>query len=117
MAALTADVAGSGTPQVFMGRLDGFVNVLKLADGGELALINVGEPIVGMAAVKGKGGKTLLAVGTKFGVHLFGADFKLIGSHKLAAPAAGFAGPGGKDKDRVYVVDAAGNVIVLTINK
>ncbi len=99
VAALTADVAGSGTPQVFMGRLDGFVNVLKLADGGELALINVGEPIVGMAAVKGKGGKTLLAVGTKFGVHLFGADFKLIGSHKLAAPRP--ASPGRAERTRI----------------
>ena len=43
------------------------------------------------------------------------AAFKEIGSHKLSTPAAGFAGPGGKDKNSVYVVDVAGNVTVLTI--
>jgi hypothetical protein len=31
------------------------------------------------------------------------------------APAVAFVGPGGKNKDRVYVVDAAGNVTILTV--
>jgi hypothetical protein len=54
-------------------------------------------------------------VGTKFGVYLFGTDLKRIGSLALASPAVAFAGPGGKQKDRVYVVDAAGNVLVLAL--
>jgi hypothetical protein len=70
-----------------------------------------------LAIVKGRDGKDCLAVGTKFGVHLFGGDLKPIGSHKFSTPAAGFAGPGGKDKDRVYVVDVAGNVTILTVKK
>jgi len=117
VAALMADLQGDplvGRPAVFMARLDGFVNVLKLADGSVQGLLNVGEPILGLAILKGKGGKACLAVGTKFGVHLFDGDLKPIGSHKFSTPAAGFAGPGGKDKDRVYVVDVAGNVTVLT---
>jgi hypothetical protein len=115
VAALLADIKGEGVPQVFMARLDGFVNVLKLADGSVQGVLNTGEPILGLAALKGKDGKPRLAVGTKFGVHLFGGDLKEIGNHKLPAPAAGFAGPGGKNKDCVYVVDVAGNVTVLTV--
>ena len=98
-----------------MARLDGFVNVLKLADGSEAGCLNAGEPILGLAMLKGKDGKSCLAVGTKFGVTLFGGDLKKIGRHRLSAPAAGFAGPGGKDKNCVYVVDVAGNVTVLTV--
>jgi hypothetical protein len=123
VAGLLADLKGDppvGVPQVFMARLDGFVNVLKLADGSEEGVLNAGEPILGLALLKGKDGKPCLAVGTKFGVHLFGGDpsgagLKEIGAHKLSTPAAGFAGPGGKDKNSVYVVDVAGNVTVLTI--
>jgi hypothetical protein len=120
VAALLADIKGDGVPQVFMARLDGFVNVLKLADGSVAGVLNAGEPILGLAVLKAKDGKNCLAVGTKFGVHLFGGDpsgagLKEIGSHKLSTPAAGFAGPGGKDKNSVYVVDMAGNVTVLTI--
>jgi hypothetical protein len=114
-AALAGDIDSDGVPEVFLARQDGFVNVFKLADGARLGLLNTGEPILGMAMLKGKGGKPCLAVGTKFGVHLFGADLKEIGSHQLTVPAAGFAGPGGKDKDRVYVVDVAGNVTVLVL--
>jgi len=42
-----------------------------------------------------------------------GAGLKLIGSQPM--PVAAFAGPGGKHNDRVYVVDAAGNVTVLAL--
>ena len=107
---------GGGVPQVFLARLDGFVNVLKLADGSSLGLLNTGEPILGMAVLQDKDGKRRLAVGTKFAVHLFGGDLKEIGRHVLPSVAAAFAGPGGKQKDRVYVVDAAGNVTVLAVN-
>ena len=48
-------------------------------------------------------------------MYLFGTDLKRIGSLALASPAVAFAGPGGKQKDRVYVVDAAGNVLVLAL--
>jgi len=117
VAALLADINSDGVPEVLLARLDGFVNVLKLADGSVAGLLNAGEPILGLAMLKGRDGKPCLAVGTKFGVHLFGGDLKQIGSHTFATPAAGFAGPGGKDKDRLYVVDAAGNVTVLTIKE
>jgi hypothetical protein len=117
VAALMADLNGDGVPKVFLARLDGFVNVLKLADGSVEGLLNVGEPILGLAILRGKDGKACLAVGTKFGVHLFGGDLKPIGSHEFSTPAAGFAGPGGKDKDRVYVVDVAGKVTILTVKE
>ena len=70
---------------------------------------------LGLAMLKGRDGKPCIAVGTKYGVHLFGGDYQKIGSHKLAVPAAGFAGPAGKDKNCVYVVDVAGKVTVLTV--
>ena len=112
-AVLAEDVTGDGVPEVFLARQDGFVNVFKLADGSSLGLLNTGEPILGLAMLKGKDGKPCLAVGTKMGVHLFGSDLKLIGTQPM--PVAAFAGPGGKDKDRVYVVDVAGNVTVLIL--
>ncbi len=117
-AVLAADFTGDGVPEVFLARQDGFVNVFKLADGSSLGLLNTGEPILGLAMLKDKSGKPCLAVGTKMGVHLFGGDplgaaLKLIGSQPM--PAVAFAGPGGKHNDCVYVVDAAGNVTVLTL--
>jgi hypothetical protein len=115
VAALAEDIDGDGVPEVFLARKDGFVNVYKLADGSSAALLNTGEPILGMAMLKGSDGKPRLAVGTKFSVYLFGADLKMLGSHAMAVPAAAFAGPGGKQKDSVYVVDQAGNVTVLTV--
>jgi hypothetical protein len=129
VAALAEDIDGStassppsgdGLPEVFLARKDGFVNVYKLADGSSAALLNTGEPILGMAIVNGKDGKPRLAVGTKFSVYLFGADplgagLKMLGSHAMAVPAAAFAGPGGKQKDSVYVVDQAGSVTVLSV--
>jgi hypothetical protein len=117
VAALVEDVRGDGVPQVFLARLDGFVNVLKLADGSSLGLLNTGEPILGMALLRGKDGKPRLAVGTKFAVHLFGNDLKGIGRHVLPTAAAAFAGPGGKNKDRTYVIDTAGKVTVLIIDR
>jgi hypothetical protein len=121
VAALAEDIDGDGVPEIFLARVDGFINVLKLADRSQIGLLNVGHPILGMAMLKGKDGKPRLAVGTKFGVHLFapsgvrrdGSDLKLIGSQ--AMPVAAFAGPGGKGRDRAYVVDSAGNVTVLVI--
>jgi hypothetical protein len=114
-AAVAEDIDGDGVPEVFMGRQDGFVNLLKLSDGSLQCVLNAGEPVLGLAMLKGKDGKACLVVGTRFGVRLFGSDLKLIGGHKLTVPAAGFAGPGGQNKDNVYVVDAAGDVTVLTL--
>jgi len=113
VAALAEDITGDGVPEVFLARQDGFVNVFNLADGKSLGLLNTGEPVLGMAMLKAKDGKPRLAVGTKFAVHLFGPDLKPIG--RQAIPAAAFVGPGGKERDRAYVVDAAGKVTVLLI--
>jgi hypothetical protein len=115
VAAMAEDSDGEGAPEVFLARKDGFVNVYKLADGSSVGLLNTGEPVLGMAMLLAKDGKPRLAVGTKFGVHLFGTDLKEIGGHELPVPAAGFAGPGGKDRDRVYVIDVAGNVTILVL--
>ena len=123
VAALAEDfspkAASRGAPQVLVARLDGFVNVLRISDGESLGMISVGEPILGMCMLSAKDGKPILAVGTKFALHLFAGDplaggLKKVGSQKLATPAAAFAGPGGKN-DRVYFVDAAGNVTVLVL--
>jgi len=84
-----------------------------LADGKPLALLNTGEPILGLAALKGKDGRPRLAVGTKFGVRLFGADFRHIGRQALQSVA--FAGPGGKARDRLHTVGANGEVRVLVV--
>jgi hypothetical protein len=121
VSALVEDVNGDGVPEVLLGRTDGFVNVFKLSDGSLTGLVSTGQPIVGMAVLKGKDGKPCLAVGTKFGVHLFapsgvrrdGSDYKKIGSQDM--PVAAFAGPGGKNKDRVYVVGPDGNVTILVV--
>jgi hypothetical protein len=121
VSALVEDFDGDGMPEVLLGRQDGFVNVFKLSDGSLVALPGTGQPIVGMAMLKGKGGKPRLAVGTRFGVHLFAADssskdgFRKLGSQGM--PVAAFAGPGGKNKDRVYVVDPSGQVTILKLKK
>jgi hypothetical protein len=112
-AALLGQFHGRGAA-VFVGRQDGFVNVFRVADGSMAALASTGEPIIGMAFLAGPGGGPLLAVGTKFGVHLFDADMKPLGKYAIAAAA--FAGPGGKSRDRLYVVDAGGKVTVLILN-
>ena len=36
---------------------------------------------------------------------------------RQVVPAVAFAGPAGKERDRVYVVDAAGNVTVLGLRQ
>ena len=113
VAAMAEDINCDGVPEVFLARLDGFVNVFRLADGSPLGLLKTGEPILGMAVLKGKDGKPRLAVGTKFAVHLFGPDLKPIGRQAISSVA--FAGPGGKERDRVYVVDAGGKVTVLVM--
>jgi hypothetical protein len=129
VAALVEDISGStassppsgaGVPQVFLARKDGFVNVLKLSDGSSLGLLNLGEPILGMVAMKGRDGKARLAVGTTFGVRLFaagpaGTGLKEIGRNVFRVPAAAFAGPGGKDHDRLYIAGADGQVTVLSL--
>jgi hypothetical protein len=122
-AVLAEDFNGEGVPRVYFARQDGFINVFKLADGSEAGRLNVGEPIIGMITLMGKDGKPCLAIGTKFGVYLFvpagagplGAGLKKVGGLTLSTPAVAFVGPGGKNKDRVYVVDAAGNVTVLAV--
>ena len=113
VAALVEDIDGDGVPEVLLGRVDGFVNVLRLSDGRLLGLLSTGQPIVGMAILKNHDGKPCLAVGTRMGVHLFGSDLKPIGSQPM--PVAAFAGPGGKKRDRAYVVDSAGQVTVLIL--
>ena len=66
-----------------------------------------------MATLKGNDGKPCLAVGTKSGVHRFGRDCTLKGRVALASVA--FAGPGGKNRDRVSTVDSRGEVRVLIL--
>jgi hypothetical protein len=117
-AVLAADFKGDGIPEIFFARQDGFVNIFKLADGSEAGRLSIGEPIIGMAKLTGKDGKPCLALGTKFGVYLFasdGAGLKKTGGMALPTQAVAFAGPGGKNKDRLYVVDAAGSVTVLSL--
>ena len=82
VAALAEDIDGDGVPEVFLARIDGFVNVLRLADEAPPGLLNVGEPILGMAVLASKKDASAensavrsaprLAVGTRFGVRLFG---------------------------------------------
>jgi hypothetical protein len=114
-AVLAEDLDGDGTPEILFARQDGFINVFRLADGSEVGRIDVGEPIIGMAALAGRDGKPCIAVGTKFSVCLYGTDLKKVGGAMLPASVAAFAGPGGKDKNRLYVVDVAGNVTVLSL--
>jgi len=113
VAALAEDIDGDGVPEVFLGRQDGFVNVFSLADGRELGLLGTGEPLLGMAMLKRGDGKPCLAVGTTFAVYLFNHDLKAVG--RQAMPAIAFAGPGGKARDRAYVISAAGKVHVLIL--
>ncbi len=68
-----------------------------------------------MALLRGKDGKPRLAVGTKFAVNLFDHDLKELGRFVLPTVAAAFAGPGGPQEDRVYVVDTGGKVTVLVL--
>jgi hypothetical protein len=110
VAALAEDLTGDGLPEVCLAREDGFVNVLSLATGAPLALLNTGEPILGMGVLGAEAGPSprRLVVGTRFAVHVYGADFVLVS--RTAAPAIGFAGPGGPPRDRVYVVHGDGSV-------
>jgi hypothetical protein len=127
VAVLAEDINADGVPEVLFARQDGFINVFRLADGFELGRISVGEPIIGMAMVKVADGKQCLAVCTKFSVQLFapaatgaaqaafaGAGLTRIGKNPLPATAAAFAGPGGPNKDCVFVIDSAGAVTVFT---
>jgi hypothetical protein len=82
--------------------------------------MGTGEPMLGMAMLKTAGGQPRLAVGTRFGVHLFACEttggtsvFKKVGSNAL--PLASFAGPGGKNRDRVFAIGPDGSVTVLTL--
>jgi len=52
-------------------------------------------------------------VGTKSGVHRFGPGWKSQG--RIALEPVAFAGPGGKDRDRVYAVDRRSAVHVLVL--
>ena len=112
-AALAEDLNADGVPEVFLGREDGFVNVFALDGGKPIAMLNAAGPVLGLAMLQDRKGRACLAVGTQFGVHLVGPDFKRRGMR--AMPAAAFAGPGGKDRDRAFVVDASGHVTVLIL--
>jgi hypothetical protein len=112
--ALAADVTGDGVPEALLARADGFVNVFRLADGALLGLLRTGEPILGLCLLKGRDGQPLIAVGTKFGAHLFAADFRPLGRQPLSIAA--FAGPTGPARDRAYVVQPNGDVTVLSLN-
>jgi hypothetical protein len=112
VAALAEDVTGDGVPEVFAARQDGFVNVLSLSDGAELGLLNTGEPILGMAMLR-IAGERGLAVGTKFGVHLFRADLSPLA--RTHVPGVAFTGPAGEKKNSVYTVNAAGEVSITTL--
>jgi hypothetical protein len=70
-------------------------------------------PSTGSGRGDEKGAARRLAVVTKFGVHVFGGDLKKLGRCPQASKS--FAGPGGKNKDRVYCVDDAGKVTVVVI--
>jgi hypothetical protein len=113
VAALAEDLNGDGEPEVLLARLDGFINVFRITDGASLAVLNGGGRTTGMAMLKDKGGKPCLAVGTRTGVLLFGSDYRLTGRQTM--PVTALAGPGGKDRDRVYAVDTAGKVTVLRL--
>lgn len=112
VAAAIEDSVPEDQVRIFVGREDGFVNVFDL-DGKTIGLINTGEPILGMCLLGEKGAARRLAVVTKFGVHVFGGDLKKLGRCPQAAKS--FAGPGGKNKDRVYCVDDAGKVTVVVV--
>jgi hypothetical protein len=109
------DTDGDGVPEVLFARQDGFINVFRLGDGFNLARISVGEPIIGMTVLTARDGKPRIVVGTSFTVQFFSTNLKKIGAVSLPAQAAAFAGPGGKDKDRVYVVGPQGSVSVLIL--
>jgi hypothetical protein len=113
VAALAEDLNRDGLPEVCLAREDGFVNVLSLATGAPVARLNTGEPILGMA-VLGTGPESSprrLAIGTRFAVHVYGPGFAR--ASRTPAPAIGFAGPGGKARDRVFLVQSDGRVAVL----
>jgi hypothetical protein len=112
VAALAEDVTGDGLPEVFAARQDGFINVLSLSDGAQLGLLNTGEQVLGMAMLRAAGERRL-AVGTKFGVHVFGADLSPLA--RTQGSCVAFAGPGGEKKDSVYTVNAAGEVRIMTL--
>ena len=116
VAALVEDINSDDVPEVLLARIDGFVNVLNLTDGSLVGLVSTGQPIVGMAILSGRDGRPCLAVGTKFGVHVFAADqngYQKLGS--ITLPIVAFVGPGGRLRDRVYVVDPAGCITVLVL--
>ncbi|NQU76979.1 MAG: VCBS repeat-containing protein, partial [Planctomycetes bacterium] len=85
VAAAAFDVDDDSVPEVFLARQDGFVNVLSLADGKMIAILNAGEPILSVAGLKDRGGKPIIMVATAFGLQLYGADFKKLG--QLTSPA------------------------------
>ncbi len=57
VAALVEDLSGDGVPEVLLGRVDGFVNVFRLADGALLGSVSTGQPLVGMAVIKTASGQ------------------------------------------------------------
>jgi len=112
-AALAEDFNGDGVPEVVLAREDGFVNVISLAEGKMITLLNAKGPVLGLAALHGRAGRSALVVGTKLGVQAYGSDFQPLGGRAL--PVAAFAGPGGKSGDRVFVVEPSGAARVLVL--
>jgi hypothetical protein len=112
----------SRLPEICLAREDGFVNILSLATGAPLAagsrqsVLNTGEPILGLAVLGAEtgSGPRRLVVGTRFAVHVYGPDFARIS--RTDAPAIGFAGPAGKDRDRVFIVQPDGRIAVLALS-
>ena len=113
VAALAEDLSGDGEPEVLLARLDGFINVFRIADGHMLAVLNVRDQTTGMALLRDQPGKPCLAVGTRTGVLLFGSNYQLLGRASL--PVTALTGPGGVQGDCVYTIDAAGQVTVLQL--
>jgi len=111
---LVEDLTGDGVPEVLLGRVDGFVNVLSLTDGKIIAMLNAKGPVLGLAALHTREGGPILAVGTKFGVRAYGSDLQPVGGATL--PLVAFAGPGGKSADRVFAVEPSGAIRVLVLN-
>jgi hypothetical protein len=113
VAAMLEDADPKAPIKAFLAKEDGFVNVVDVGTGKELAALNARGPVLGMALLGEPGTPRRLVVGSKFGLSVF--DAQLHKTASLTIPSVAFAGPAGKSKDKVYVIDDAGKVTVVTI--
>jgi hypothetical protein len=113
VAAMLEDADLKAPVKAFLAKEDGFVSVIDVATGKQLAALNARGPVLGMALLGEPGTPRPLVVGSKFGLSVFDSQFHKTAS--LTIPSVAFAGPAGKAKDKVYVIDAAGKVTVVTI--